>query len=128
MSIIQGLLITAGTLFTYQYAIYQGFSESITRTMVYTVLLASNIFLTLVNRSFYYSIFVTIKYKNNLVPIIIGVTIFISGLLLYVNPITKFFEFEQLSLSQLAISIGIGFASVVWYEVVKWKNRKINIE
>jgi hypothetical protein len=30
-------------------------------------LIASNIFLTLENRSFYYSIFTTIRYKNNLV-------------------------------------------------------------
>ena len=92
--------------------------------MIYTVLIAANIFLTLVNRSFYYSIITTIKYKNNLVLIIIGITIFISGLLLYISPITNFFDFEQPTLPQLAICIGIGFISVIWYEVVKWVNRK----
>ncbi len=128
-SIIQGLMITAGTLFIYQYSVKQGFSEHHTRAMVFTVLITANIFLTLVNRSFYYSIFTTLKYKNNLVLIIISVTVAITGLLLYVKPLTEFFEFEQLNLGQISISIGIGFLSVIWYELVKWRQRKLwNIE
>ena len=123
-SIIQGLMIAAGTLFVYQYSVYEGFSESVTRTMVFTVLIVSNIFLTLVNRSFYYSIFTTLKYKNNLILLIISITIIITALLLYIPVFTKFFEFETINLSQLAICIGIGFTSVIWYEVVKFIKRK----
>ena len=122
-SIIQGLLITAGTLIAYQYAVHEGFNEAITRTMVFTVLIAANIFLTLINRSFYYSIITTLKYKNNLVLLIISITVAISGLLLYVKPLTKFFKFETLNLSQLSISIAKGFLCVIWYEVVKWRKR-----
>ncbi|MCC6583754.1 MAG: cation-translocating P-type ATPase [Chitinophagales bacterium] len=119
ISVLQGLIITAGTLSAYQYAVWQGMDEAATRTMVFTVLIAANIFLTLVNRSFYYSIFTTIQYKNNLVPIIIMITIAITGVLLYVKPLTTFFLFERLSITNLSISIGIGFLSVIWYEVVK---------
>ncbi len=122
-SIVQGLLITAGALLIYQYSVYQGYTEGITRAMVFTVLISSNIFLTLVNRSFYFSMFTTMRYKNNLVPIIIGVTIFITGLLLYVDPLTRFFEFETLDESQLSISIVTGFLFVVWYEFIKWEKR-----
>lgn len=122
-SIVQGLFITAGTLLAYQYAVHQGLSESLTRTMVFTVLISANIFLTLVNRSFYYSIITTMKYKNNLVLLIISITIAISGLLLFVKPLTIFFEFEHLNPSQLFISIGMGFVFVIWYEVIKWRNR-----
>ena len=124
-SIIQGLAISIGTLFCYQYAIYQGFNESTIRTMVFVVLVSANIFLTLVNRSFYYSIFTTLLYKNNLVPIIIGITILITGLILYVNPLTKFFQFENLNLIQLSIAIGVGFVSVIWYELVKLGKRNV---
>ena len=56
ISIIQGLVISAGTLFVYQYSVINGYSEELTRTMTFTVLIGANIFLTLVNRSFYYSI------------------------------------------------------------------------
>jgi Ca2+-transporting ATPase len=122
-SILQGIIITLGTLLIYQYSVQKGFSESHTRTMVFTTLITANIFLTLVNRSFYYSIFTTIKYKNNLVLLIIGITIAMTGLLLYLKPLTDFFKFESLNLFQLTISIGIGFLSVIWYEIIKWIKR-----
>jgi Ca2+-transporting ATPase len=123
-SVIQGLAITAGTLLVYQYAVQQGLGEPRTRTMVFTVLVAANVFLTLVNRSFYYSIFTTIRYKNNLVPLIIGITLLITGSLVYVQPLAMFFDFEPLSPSQLTMGVLIGFTSVIWYELVKWWTRK----
>ena len=122
-SIIQGLIITLGTLLVYQYSVNQGFDEDLTRTMTFITLIAANVFLTLVNRSFYYSIITTLGYKNNLIPIIILVTISIVGALLYVDVLTDFFQFKHLNMSQLAIAIGIGFSSVIWYEIVKWVKR-----
>ncbi|MEO7046677.1 MAG: cation-translocating P-type ATPase, partial [Ferruginibacter sp.] len=122
-SVIQGLTITAGTLFVYQYSVYQSFSEAHVRAMVFTVLIAANIFLTLVNRSFYYSIFTTIRYKNNLILLIIGITILITGLLLFVPVLANFFQFEVMSIGQLFTCIVIGFVSVIWYELVKIKTR-----
>lgn len=124
ISIIQGLVITAGTLFVYQYSIFRGFNEALTRTMVFTVLITANIFLTLVNRSFYYSIFSTLKYKNNMVLFIVFITIAIVGLILCIEPLTTFFEFEQLNVEQLRTCIAIGITSVIWFEVVKWVRRK----
>ncbi len=122
-SIIQGLMITAGTLLVYQYAAWQGYNEALTRTMVFIVLITANIFLTLVNRSFYYSIITTSKYKNNLVILIASIAIVITALLLYVDPLTRFFGFEQPNLLQLTICIVTGFVFVIWYEAVKWKKR-----
>ena len=118
-SLAQGLMITAGTLFTYQYAICNGYDEPIVRTMVFIVLISANIFLTLVNRSFHYSILTTLRYKNNLVLLIIGITISITALLLYVQPLSHFFLFRQPTLAQLGIAVGISFVSTIWYEGVK---------
>jgi len=125
-SILQGLFITLGSLSVYQYTVAIGYSEPITRTMVFMVLIFANIFLTLVNRSFYYSIFTTLKYKNPLVPLIIGITLVLSLLLLYVPPLTHFFEFESPSIHQLGISFIVGGVSVLWYELVKWVKRSKN--
>lgn len=122
-SLIQGLIITAGTLFTYQYSIKNGYNEDLTRTMVFTVLIVANIFLTFVNRSFYYSVIKTLENKNNLVFIIVSITIFILSLLLFVKPFTIFFDLQQLTILQLLICTGIGFVSVIWYEVVKFTKR-----
>ena len=86
-------------------------------------LIAANIILTLVNRSFYFSILTTLKYKNNLVPLIIGITIGITALLIFVGPFTRFFGFETLNFVQLTVSFSAGFTSVIWYELVKWWKR-----
>ena len=122
ISIIQGLMITVGALTTYQLAVVKGFDETTTRTMVFMVLVISNIVLTLVNRSFYYSILTTLNYKNKMIPLIIGITVVILALLLYVTPLTTFFQFHTLDVQQLGISILIGFLSVIWIELLKlWK-------
>jgi Ca2+-transporting ATPase len=122
-SMVQGLAITAGTLAVYQYAVMQAYSEAHTRSMVFVVLIAANIFLTLVNRSFYYSVLTTLLYKNNLVLLIITATVAITGLLLYVPPLAQFFKFQPLSAGQLIVSIAAGFICVIWFEAVKWRTR-----
>ena len=122
-SVLQGLAITIGALVIYQYTVAVGFSENTTRTMVFMVLIVANIFLTLVNRSFYYSIFTTLKYKNNLVPLIIGLTITLSIAMIYVPALARFFEFESLSIPQLGTTILTGAVSVLWYEFVKGVKR-----
>jgi len=124
ISIVQGLMITAGTLFIYQYAVMNNYDEALTRTMTFTVLIVANIFLTLINRSFYYSILTTLRYKNNMVLFIIFITLALTALILYVKPLTSFFKFETLNLFQLLTCIAIGFISVTWIEIVKMIKRK----
>ena len=122
-SIVQGLVITLGALFIYQFAVLNGASQAITRTMVFTTLIAANVFLTLVNRSFYFSVLTTLKYKNPLVPLIIFITIILMVLMLWIPPFTQFFKFERTSLSNLGWSVTVGIISVIWYELVKWGRR-----
>ena len=128
-SIIQGLVITAGTLAIYQYSVNHGYSEDGTRTMVFLVLIASNIFLTLENRSFYYSILTLLRYRNKLVPLIIGITVSISVLLICVPAFRLFFGFQSVGLSQVFLCTAVGFCCVMWYEIVKfWKRINLKIE
>ena len=46
------------------------------------------------------------------------------GLILFVKPLTAFFEFETLSFTQLLLCIGIGFSSTIWFEITKWIKRR----
>ncbi|MFE3869387.1 cation-translocating P-type ATPase [Flavobacterium sp. LS2P90] len=124
ISIIQGLMITIGLLFVYQYCVATNCIESVTRTTVFLTLISSNIFLTLANRSFYYSIFTTLRYKNNLVLMIISLTIIITTLLLFVPAFSHFFQFETVSGSQIGLSILVGLVSVLWIEIYKWFKRR----
>ncbi|OYU82685.1 MAG: haloacid dehalogenase [Flavobacterium sp. BFFFF2] len=123
ISLVQGLFITAGTLSVYQFAVYNGYNEDLTRTMTFTVLITANIFLTLINRSFYYSIFTTLKYKNNMVLTLVFTTIALVGIILFVKPVNRFFDFEILNQKQLLLCILIGFGAVIWFEGVKFIKR-----
>ncbi len=125
-SVIQGLAITAGTLLIYQYGTSQDLPEPLVRTMVFCVLISANITLTLINRSFYYSVFTTLRYNNKLVPLIITITIIISGMLVYLKPLAEFFQFKPMHVTHLLLSTGAGFASVIWFEVVKWRKRRFS--
>ena len=119
VSIIQGLAITAATLLMYQFAVQQHLSEALTRTLVFLTLISANVWLSLVNRSFYYSFIETFRYKNPLMPAVIVVTVAMVTALLTVRPLVDFFQFEQPTLSQVAIAFVAGFASVAWFEIVK---------
>ena len=113
ISIIQGLVITLGLLFVYNYCVDEGFTEKYTRTTVFLTLIMSNIFLTLENRSFYYSVFTTIRYKNNLVLMIIAVIISIGIMIAFANPIRQFIDnHPSIQLLGLAFLILIGFMFV----------------
>ncbi len=126
-SILQGLVITLGTLFIYRYSVYYEYNENVTRTMIFITLIAANVSLTLVNRSFYYSIFTTLGYKNNLVLLITTITIGLTALLLLIPSFTHFFKFDVINGFQLMLSVGVGCISVIWFELVKvFKRRRIS--
>ncbi len=123
ISIIQGLVITAFCLGIGYYFIQTGKSEDMVRTIIYCTLILSNIFLTLVNRSFYYSVFTTLKYKNRLIPFVIFVSLTVLGLSLYFQPLRTVFGFESLSVTQLAASLIAAFVGVSWIEGYKYFER-----
>lgn len=127
LSLVQGILITLGLLFCYQLAMQHSFSEDKTRSMVFVTLILSNVFLTLVNRSFYFSVLTTLKYHNPMIPIIITVTLGLTALLQFVPWCARFFQLEPLGLQEWLWCIGCGALSVFWIEGYKlWKRIGMN--
>lgn len=124
ISIVQGLMITAGCLGIGYYYLQQGTGHTGVRTIIFTTLLFSNIFLTLVNRSFRYSIFKTLGYKNNLVPIIIGITLLFIAALLYVPFVRDIFRLTTISFYTIATCIAVAMAATLWIEGWKFFRRK----
>jgi Ca2+-transporting ATPase len=118
-SIIQGLVITAGLLFVYWYAVAHEFSLPMTSAVVFITLISANVTLTLVNRSFYYSIFTTLLYPNRLVPLIILATVLIVLVIFLLPPLRAFFSFATLPIDGLIVGVGSGFISSIWFEVFK---------
>lgn len=127
ISIIQGAVITGGCLGIGYYFIQEGSSNEMVRTVIFITLLFSNIFLTLVNRSFTYSIFKTIRYKNMMVPVIISITLVVIAAALYVPFVSNLFRLTDLSARLLVICIAVALVSTLWLEVWKYFKRKNRI-
>lgn len=123
ISIIQGIVITTGILFVYQLTVQNGGSQIRTRTMVFTTLVISNVLLSLVNRSFYSSVFTSLKNKNNMMLLMNTITLAMLAIIVYVNPVASFFEVETLNFPQLVICISVSAAAVLWIEIYKWIKR-----
>lgn len=124
VSIVQGLMITAGCLGAGWYFMHAGADDATIRSVIFITLLFSNVFLTLVNRSFYYSFVETLSYKNNLVPLIIGITLLFIAIALYVPWVRSLFGLVQLPFMIVAQCIVVALAATLWIEVLKWYKRK----
>ena len=123
-SIIQGLAITLGLLFIYQFTYQSGGDEDKTRAMVFTTLIFSNIWLSLTNRSFYDSLWSSFKNKNYLMLAVIILTLCILFSILYIQPISKFFKVTSLNVNELSLAMIVAVVSVLWFEIYKWIKRK----
>lgn len=126
ISVVQGLVITAGVLFIYQYTVRQGGDEKTVRSMVFTTLIFANILLSFINRSFYYYIYETITYKNRLIYYITGITLLFMLMMLYVKPVSDFFSMTDLGFKQLMFCLSIAAVSTLWMDLYKWWKRSRN--
>lgn len=124
ISILQGLMITAGCLGIGYYFMQAGQTETTVRTSIFVTLLFSNIFLTLINRSFKYSVFKTAHYNNYLVPLIIGVTFLFILSILYIPFVRTLFSLETLPLNYLLMCFVTALVSTIWMEFFKLRSDK----
>jgi Ca2+-transporting ATPase len=128
MSIIQGIVITGFCLGLGYYYMENEHTIAEVRTIIYTTLIFSNIFLTLSNRSFYYSVLTTIQYKNVLIPLILSVSLIILLLSIYFTPFQNIFQFVPLEAIDLTFCLIAAFVGVMWVEIVKFLKRRIAIQ
>ena len=124
ISIIQGLLITAGCYFAGYYFYVRGDQENMIRSAVFITLLFSNIFLTLTNRSFYHSSFKMFSNKNHWITLILGFTVFMIFIIQFVPFVTNLFQLQQLNWSDFLFCFIMALGSTWWFEIYKWIKRK----
>jgi Ca2+-transporting ATPase len=126
ISIIQGIILTAGMLILYYFFMHYNFSIEYTRTVVFTTLILSNIFLTFVNRSFEETFAKTIRYKNSLVPFILIVSAIFLSLLHFVRPVQQLFQLTSITGQHFLICAGVSLVCVAWFEVYKMNLKDIS--
>lgn len=116
-SLIQGLTIFLASFMTY--LIYLKQDPLLARTMAFTIIILSNIFLVEVNSSTNFA-YQNIKHLlKDKVIITIHLIIIISLILINYTSIHTLLKLTTLNISSLLITILISFLSVYWYELVK---------
>jgi Ca2+-transporting ATPase len=119
ISIMQGLMITIGVLWLYHFSMTNGASLNHTRTLVFTTLIISNIFLTFTNRSFTQNFTKTIRYKNRLAPwVLLSSILFLTAIHL-IPSIQSIFGLVTVTFMDLLLCAGVAFIAVIWFEVYK---------
>ncbi|MBK7871284.1 MAG: cation-translocating P-type ATPase [Saprospiraceae bacterium] len=119
-SILQGLIISIGVLGVYFWAMTTGHDEDVTRTMAFITLIISNVYLTLVNRSFQETIINTIRYKNNLLPVVLVASMVLLVCLQFIPFVRVTFHLTPLDWHDWLIAAAVAFVSVFWFEAYKF--------
>lgn len=119
ISIVQGIVIAGGILVLYYFYMRADYSIEETRTIVFTTLVLSNIFLTFANRSFNENFAKTIFYKNNLVPWVVIISLLFLAAIHLVPFFNHLFLLTPIVTADFWLCAGVAFVSVMWFEVYK---------
>ncbi len=126
ISVVQGIGISTAALALYYFFMSRGAGLEQTRTIVFTTLILSNVFLTFANRSFTKTIYYTSRFKNSLAPVIIITSALFLVLLHLVPFIRNLFQLAPITAGQFWLCLGVAFAGVMWFEVFKTDLLKLN--
>lgn len=114
---LQGIMITIGCLAIGLYASHSGLGIDLMRTLVFTTLVFSNLFLTFSSRSSKDSIFKTIKRKNPLIPVITSISMLLLALVLYLPAVNSVFQTRPLGGIHLLLCATIGVIVAAGHEI-----------
>ncbi|MFH1285156.1 MAG: cation-translocating P-type ATPase [Candidatus Micrarchaeota archaeon] len=124
ISILQGVGILLIMLVLFLASLYRGNSEAEARTISFVFLVFANLALILTNRSWSRTIPETLRAPNKaLWGVLLGALAFLA-LILYVPILRTFFRFAPLSPADLALCFACGFASILWFELMKFANAR----
>lgn len=119
MALLQGVMLGGAVLFAYRFAVDRGCGEDTVRAYVFGTMVFGNLFLTLTNRSFDYTFLKTVTYKNPFLWRILGLSLVMLGIVLYVPPVAALFRVSVLHPDDLGWCALFAFVGVAWFEV--WK-------
>jgi P-type Ca2+ transporter type 2C len=131
MSLFQGFFVLLTVTIVYSLSLFRNMGDNEVRAMTFTTLVIANLGLILTNRSWEQTILKTLRSPNAALWWILGGTIVMLGVALYVPFMREFFQFGLLSPIDIVICLGAGCLSVVWFEILKIftsRKRKIAFE
>ncbi len=118
-SSLQGLGILFVLLAIFGVALYRGQGEDDARALTFTTLVIANLLLILTNHSWEDTIFKTWKSGNPALWWVLAGGLAFLGLVLFSPTLRNLFHFSKLHPIDLALCLGAGVLSVMWFEILK---------
>jgi Ca2+-transporting ATPase len=123
LSLLQGTAVLLVTLAIYGITLNQGRGDLEARSLAFTTLVIANLGLILSNRVWSKNIITSLRNKNTALYIIVGATLAILTLVLFVPFLRNLFSFGPLHANDLGLCFGAGAACILWFEAVKYFSR-----
>ncbi|MEJ2696873.1 MAG: cation-translocating P-type ATPase [Candidatus Sulfobium sp.] len=130
VSLLQGLSVLLIVLGVFVVSLYRGQGELDARALSFTTLIIANLGLIFTNRSWSRTILDTLRSPNSALWLVTGGALFFLGAVLYVPFLRALFHLSRLHLTDIALCLGAGIVSIVWFEVFKiftGKGRKASV-
>ncbi|MGE5333786.1 MAG: cation-translocating P-type ATPase [Nitrososphaerota archaeon] len=119
MSLLEGASIFVIVLAVLRFSLVLGSPENEARALTFITLVIGNLALVLVNRSQTRTILATLRTRNLALWGIIGGTLALLALVLYVPFLRDVFSFGYLHPTDLLICLLAGVSGIVWFEGIK---------
>jgi Ca2+-transporting ATPase len=119
VSVVQGIAVFAAALGVYLWAGWSQLSTEAIRTLTFTTLVAGNLGLIFVNRSWTHTVLGGLMKRNAALWWVAGGSVAVLSALLSIPAARLLFGFASLPVSQVAAAAAAGVVSVVWFEVYK---------
>lgn len=125
LALLQGLGVLAVVLGAYAWS-SSWLTEPAARAFAFSTLVAGDVALILSNRTGSATLWASLRVPNRTLWAVIGITLGLLGLTLYLPWLTKLFFFAPLSGPDLLAALGLGLLSVLWFEAIKLARRLSN--
>ena len=125
LTLALGLTTALGLLGEYYWFMKNGYSLEYTRTVVFITLLIANVLLTFAGRSMRETWIRTIRYRNNLTPIVLSLSAAFL-LFIYFAPVARrLFGLTPIGVLHAMTAAGVALLSIGWFEL--WKGYRATI-
>ena len=119
LSVLQGTSLMVVALLAFRIGWSHTGSESSGRALAFATLIAGNVALILVNRSWERGLFATLATHNRAVWAVIGGASTVLALVLATPFLRELFQFGAVSLVDVSVAAAAGFVALAWFEPLK---------
>jgi Ca2+-transporting ATPase len=120
LALLQGMGVLVVVMGAYAWADGR-LAETEARAFAFTTLVVSNLALIYVNRSRSQTLLAALTTPNPILWIVTSATLGLLALSLYLPLLADIFQFAPLPFHELAAAFGLGLVSVVWFQLLKFR-------